>query len=103
MPKHACERCRLDLGSAVHLSAHRRMETPCTLAVGELQAEIDQAQFEALRCRKRVHGKRDITENEKWNRVYTILFPDDRSIPSPCECVSFFFFYFFLPKLAAGN
>lgn len=100
MPKHACERCHLDFRSATHLSTHQRMETSCTLVVGEPQAEIDKAKLEALRCRKRIPGKREMTEHEKWERVYTILFPDDRSVPSPCEPVLFHYFYI---RLAAGT
>jgi hypothetical protein len=72
------------------------MEASCTLAVGESQGETAEERVEALRSRKGFPGKREMTENEKWERVYTILFPDDPSVPSPCKLFFSFSFSFFL-------
>lgn len=46
---------------------------------------IDSTQKELLRSRKKKH--KDITESEKWNDMYLIVFPDSDPllIPTPCE------------------
>jgi hypothetical protein len=49
---------------------------------------FDEAQEQSLKSRKR--PGRDLSEEEKWRRVFKILFPHvlDDDIPSPCKFVS---------------
>jgi hypothetical protein len=46
---------------------------------------FDLATRELLKRRKKTHNR--MTEVERWNEVYTILFPDSDqdSLPTPCK------------------
>jgi hypothetical protein len=66
------------------IKEHQRGATPCKVREDELTEGFDDDQEKQLKSRKGMKG--DLTEVEKWNRVYSILFPDDdpEEMPTPC-------------------
>lgn len=52
-----------------------------------LQEGFTKEQEKRLRSRKKTHA--DMTDEDKWREIYTILFPDDdpSAIPSPCKWI----------------
>jgi hypothetical protein len=68
---------------------HSRSLEVCNLQVMESQEGLNKSQVEKLKHRKSMFQAS--CEQEKWNIVYEILFPDTVSgtIPTPCECDPF--------------
>ena len=55
---------------------------PCEVKTSPVLEGFDKVQEGALRSRKRDHT--NVTEPDKWIKVYRILFPNDDRTPSPC-------------------
>ncbi|WYZ42100.1 hypothetical protein EsH8_V_000995 [Colletotrichum jinshuiense] len=83
-PKFSCPRCSRPFETQADLQAHARSTYACEVRELEALGVITQDQEMRLRSRKKTSEK-DLTEAEKWTRVYGILFPDvrEREIPSP--------------------
>ena len=90
LPKFVCDRCLESFQNADALKVHHRAQTQCLLRDEPLEGPdgVTPAQENQLRSRKRSRlGGRD-TEHEKWESIYTILFPGEPEIPSPCKLAS---------------
>ncbi|KAH7400389.1 hypothetical protein BKA64DRAFT_671780 [Cadophora sp. MPI-SDFR-AT-0126] len=87
LPKFQCNRCQQVFGSAARLSDHQRIEIPCKIGVEEPQDGVTEAQFQLIRSKKKPRGPDnkiiDMSEEEKWVKVYRIIFPNDDPVPSP--------------------
>lgn len=60
-----------------------RSDIPCPKKESTPQsAGITPKQVEELKRKKR--SSSSVTDVEKWNEVYKILFPHDKHVPSPC-------------------
>lgn len=60
---------------------HQRSDVPCPKKDGVANSEgMTIKQEQELRRRNRT-----LTDVEKWNEMYKILFPDDSHIPLPCK------------------
>ena len=87
-----CNRCCQELKNSIQLSAHQRSEVACEIRIDEPQEGINEEQLLRLRSRKKPQGK--LSEEEKWNEAYKVIFPDDDLIPSPCKSMSSLAFQF---------
>lgn len=85
LPQDTCQRCGKSFESPNQLRDHVRSVEACELRTGESQEGIDEAQHKALKSRKGTTGRGKLTEEQQWNNMYAICFPDDKSIPSPCK------------------
>ena len=81
LPIFQCERCFVNFETRERFQEHIRQRDLCTLADPSAREAISKVQ--ELQLRKR--GKRTVSDEEKWNEMYMILFPDDIEIPSPCK------------------
>ena len=64
------------------LEEHVRAQEPC-LMQPQLVQWVPRDKVEALKDRKKACQSQN--EEERWNYVYGLLFPEDLSLPSPCE------------------
>ncbi|KAF5557516.1 hypothetical protein FMEXI_680 [Fusarium mexicanum] len=80
LPEYQCRRCRMDLETSEALEAHSQQLQACTPCVGA-QDGLSQDQVRRMKSKKGA-GKNKSTE-DKWNGVYSIVFPYDQQIPSP--------------------
>ncbi|KAK5656835.1 hypothetical protein OQA88_4383 [Cercophora sp. LCS_1] len=80
-PQNRCDRCQQPFKDARGLQDHLRAPIPCELRDLEEIEGFDADQAKKLKSRKRI--KPEPSETEKWNTVYTILFPHVDAIPSP--------------------
>ena len=81
--KHAaiyCERCYTAFRSDEALLAHTRQISRCDVRDPRPMEGLTKEQKELLKPRDR-----NKSEEERWNAVYKICFPNDQSIPSPCK------------------
>ncbi|KAF5671695.1 Nicotinate-nucleotide diphosphorylase [Fusarium heterosporum] len=82
-PKYRCGRCWQPFRDEQCYMDHLRTEEACPLAEMAHVEGFDSAQEQSLRSRKR--SGQELSENDKWRRIFKILFPhvlhDD--IPSP--------------------
>ncbi|KXX82104.1 hypothetical protein MMYC01_201557 [Madurella mycetomatis] len=79
-----CPRCWDVFKADSQLQLHLQQDPPCTVQEnGLLHEGFTKDQEKRLRSRKKTHA--DMTDEDKWREIYTILFPDDdpSSIPSP--------------------
>ncbi|PSR97611.1 hypothetical protein BD289DRAFT_425290 [Coniella lustricola] len=82
--KHTCSRCMKRCKSAAELLAHQRADVPCeTRSDAFPEGTMMPSQEEVLRVKKRVPP--NTTEEQRWNEVYMVLFPDatPESLPTP--------------------
>ncbi|KAI0448410.1 hypothetical protein F5B21DRAFT_497622 [Xylaria acuta] len=79
MPQFTCTRCSQAFASQLQLSNHLRNEILCPITP-QTQDGIDADQLRLLRSRK---GQGGVSEEEKWVKMYLIIFPDDDAVPSP--------------------
>jgi len=84
---HQCPRCFLTFDDKERLDEHVRAEQWCEAKSQPLDAEsvyVSENQYFELKQRER---GRNVQEEVRWNRIYTILFPgvSAEDIPSPCE------------------
>ncbi|KAI0435683.1 hypothetical protein F4803DRAFT_544669 [Xylaria telfairii] len=80
-PKHQCNRCCQKFNSNADLVAHQRALTSCELRTAHAPATITPDQESRLRSRAK--SRPGVTEAEKWQLMYRIIFPDETHIPSP--------------------
>ncbi|KAK1834530.1 hypothetical protein QBC39DRAFT_397132 [Podospora conica] len=77
--KTACNRCFESFDDAKELKDHQRAPTPCQLSNNARTDVITDEQEDLLRVRARANT----SEEERWGNMYRVLFPDDKTIPSP--------------------
>ncbi|KAK4139595.1 uncharacterized protein C8A04DRAFT_32922 [Dichotomopilus funicola] len=79
-----CPRCWDVFKVDTQLQTHLQQDPPCSVQRNQmLQEGFTKEQEKRLRSRKKTHA--DMTGEDKWREIYTILFPDDNPsvIPSP--------------------
>ncbi|KAH6619092.1 hypothetical protein B0J18DRAFT_346597, partial [Chaetomium sp. MPI-SDFR-AT-0129] len=79
-----CPRCWDVFKVDTQLQTHLQQDPPCSVQRNQmLQEGFTKEQEKRLRSRKKTHA--DMTDEDKWREIYTILFPDDdpNTIPSP--------------------
>ncbi|KAK3986407.1 hypothetical protein QBC44DRAFT_248364 [Cladorrhinum sp. PSN332] len=79
-----CPRCWDVFKTDTVLQAHLQSDPPCTVKQNSVPHEgFTKDQEKRLRSRKKAHA--DMTDEDKWNEIYQILFPDDDpdAIPGP--------------------
>lgn len=64
------------------LETHARAQEPCVVQ-SQLIQWVPRDIVEVLKDRKK--GRSSQTEEERWKYIYGLLFPEDLSLPSPCE------------------
>lgn len=79
--KNTCPRCYEQFKTDEDLKSHQRAETPCRLRKDNVPEVITNEQDKKLHAR----AKAGLSEEEKWNDMYRIIFPGpaDSKIPSP--------------------
>ncbi|KAH7134123.1 hypothetical protein EDB81DRAFT_858786 [Dactylonectria macrodidyma] len=82
-PKHRCGRCWQPFKDEQAYFNHQRIPEPCLLRKMEHVEGFDAAQERSLKSRKRTNP--ELSETQKWKRVFKILFPHvlEDDIPSP--------------------
>ncbi|KAF4955691.1 hypothetical protein FGADI_4384 [Fusarium gaditjirri] len=82
-PKYRCGRCWHPFKDEQCYMDHLRTEEACPLREMEYVEGLDATQERSLKSRKR--PDRELSEDDKWRRVFKILFPHvlDDDIPSP--------------------
>ncbi|KAF9879621.1 hypothetical protein CkaCkLH20_03164 [Colletotrichum karsti] len=78
--KPNCDRCRKIFSTEEDVKKHRRSKDACELAEGVVIEGFDASQKEKLQSKKRTRSK---SEEEKWQDIFQILFPDCREVPDP--------------------
>lgn len=70
---------------------HQRAEVPCEVQGSQPVEGFDDLQEKRLRSRKK--ERKDMSEEDKWRKVYQILFPtdDESKIPSACKLLLLIF------------
>lgn len=85
----SCPRCWAVFASKGLLDEHLQNDPICEKSTKQNEiAPFDHCtglQYKELKSRKRGPGA-VATDEEKWNRIFNILFPDDETVPSPCTC-----------------
>ncbi|KAF5614131.1 uncharacterized protein FSUBG_11 [Fusarium subglutinans] len=81
LPEYQCRRCRVDLETSEALEAHSQQLQACTPCISN-QDGLSQDQVKRMRSKKGA-GKNK-SDQDKWNDVYSIVFPHDQQTPSPC-------------------
>ncbi|KAI6084245.1 hypothetical protein F4821DRAFT_243298 [Hypoxylon rubiginosum] len=82
LPKHTCPRCNAAFEDARDQHEHLRADVLCEkLDVVPMLQGIDEATETVLRARK----KTGMTDEQRWNDIYMILFPNanKKALPSP--------------------
>ncbi len=82
MPSH-CVRCWAVFKHKSEHDDHMRAEKRCELQPKQLIDGVTVDQEKELKKRKKTGPEQ--SEGEKWKDVYRILFPDAKSIPTPCK------------------
>ncbi|KAL2075983.1 hypothetical protein VTL71DRAFT_926 [Oculimacula yallundae] len=87
LAQYQCNRCRQVFESMDQLSDHQRIEEPCKIRFEEMQDGINEAQLQSIRSRKKPRSQSgtlvELSEEEKWLKMYTVIFPKDNPVPSP--------------------
>lgn len=84
--KHTCSRCLKRCKNAAELLAHQRAAVPCETRTDAFpEGTMLPSQEEILRVKKRVPP--NTTEEDRWNEMYMVLFPDAdvEALPTPCK------------------
>ncbi|RBQ77940.1 hypothetical protein FVER14953_09372 [Fusarium verticillioides] len=80
LPEYQCRRCRVDLETSETLEAHSQQLQACTPCIGA-QDGLSQDQIKKMRSKKGAgKNKSDV---DRWNDMYSIVFPYDQKTPSP--------------------
>lgn len=85
--KHTCSRCLKRCKNAAELLAHQRAAIPCETRTDAFpEGTMLPCQEESLRVKKRVPP--NTREEDRWNEMYMVLFPntDAGALPTPCKC-----------------
>lgn len=77
-----CPRCNAPFASQDELEAHHQAEEPCIPRPASRALGISRSQADRLRSKKGIAG---LNEEGKWAKMYSIIFPHDKRIPSPCQ------------------
>ena len=82
---HQCPRCWQSFTEESLYQSHQVAEERCTAQAKKPADGYSKSQEKELRSKKRNADVRN--EQDKWVKVYRILFPEDDAgrIPSPCE------------------
>ncbi|KAI1654028.1 kinase-like domain-containing protein [Daldinia decipiens] len=84
--RHRCDRCLDEFENMYDLQQHRRSETPCLIRDSHNCIDtIDETQKGEIRRKQR-----GISEEEKWKKIYRIIFKLDPTseVPSPyCDAI----------------
>ncbi|WZH39407.1 uncharacterized protein QYS62_000324 [Fusarium acuminatum] len=88
LPEHKCHRCLEVFEGEVALSEHSRSPDGCKVQTCSSQEEgIDAGQEKLLHARakkcKNTGSHQKKVEEDRWNEVYRIIFPDEDQVPSP--------------------
>lgn len=75
-----CHRCYDEFATETALYNHQRADNPCEKK--PVSNKIDVQQEKQLRSR--MMYRKSLNNEEKWNAVYKIIFPDAEVVPSPC-------------------
>jgi hypothetical protein len=81
-----CARCWLTTKTAKELEEHARVPVPCSVQP-QVVAWMSHDKYDKLKDRKNKYHLSQ-SEEERWMRVYAVLFPEDLSPPSACESPS---------------
>jgi hypothetical protein len=89
-PPH-CPRCQEEFENEEVVELHLQQDEPCKINKTLLDCRRGFTKQQSRLIKSRKKQKRDETEEETWNNIYCILFPDtpEDAIPSPCECAVF--------------
>ncbi len=79
---HPCQRCKEIFKSQEEVGLHLKEVKGCELRDIELSDGITNEIVERLKSKKTTH--RDETEEDRWRKMYTLLFPSG-IVPSPCK------------------
>ena len=60
-----------------------RSELPCHLVPATSDEGCTEEQLRLLKTRPKLSG--GTTEEDRWRDMYMIIFPDTKTVPSPCE------------------
>ena len=77
--KNFCPRCFDHFDEPEALKSHQRADIPCKVKAPVSDGIITEEQDKQLHQR----AKSNCTEEEKWDEMYRIIFPDEE-VPSPC-------------------
>ncbi|KAF4994593.1 hypothetical protein FGRMN_5708 [Fusarium graminum] len=87
LPEHQCRRCLKEFKGEDALSRHSRSAVACKVQARNSQLEgIDASQEKLLHARAKKSNTgpdQKKIEEERWNEVYRIIFPDESETPSP--------------------
>lgn len=95
-PANTCRRCLLDCRTPARLSEHLRATEACVVVPDRhIDWKMTAAQQAELQSKRRMPP--NTTNEDKWNLIYRILFPEtsSASIPSPCKSISICLFYIY--------
>lgn len=79
MPPYICHECHEVCATQPQLAEHYRTPGGCSKQQHSLPDGITEAKLKEIKARQ----SGQMTEREKWERMYHILFPDDDRVPSP--------------------
>ena len=77
--KNFCPRCFEHFDESEALKRHQRADVPCRVKAPVSDGVITEEQYTQLHQRAKAHS----TEEDKWEEMYRIIFPDEE-VPSPC-------------------
>lgn len=80
MPTFICHECNEVFTTMPQLAGHFRTLGGCSKRQHSPPDGIDEAKLKQIKARQ----NSQMTERQKWERMYRILFPDDDRVPSPC-------------------
>ncbi|KAF5665501.1 hypothetical protein FHETE_6613 [Fusarium heterosporum] len=87
LPEHQCRRCFKEFEGEEALSRHSRSAVACKVQARNSQLEgIDASQERLLHARAKKSNTgpdQKKIEEERWNEVYRIIFPNESQAPSP--------------------
>lgn len=84
MRKPQCPRCGRNFVRETELLGHAQGDIACERRLYSINEGITVEQHTELR--KRIRTTRETEEKMKWERVYSILFPDDDPDDMPSAC-----------------
>jgi hypothetical protein len=79
-----CSRCWLEIKSEDEYSEHLQQEEACTKKAEPQDDRIRPQVLKRLDFKKNPYMRARNVE-EKWNMMFSVMFPDDTNIPSPCK------------------
>jgi hypothetical protein len=80
-----CSRCWLEMESDDAYSEHLQQESICGKVTEPLEDRIRPQLLKRLEFKKAPYSNAQ-NVGEKWKMLYTVLFPSDDTVPSPCKC-----------------